>query len=195
MSTLLLHRDPKTIVPDLVDWFEEPFLTLRPYLGQPIKIEEYVEGDHYLIRAELAGIDPEKDVEIMVGSGYLTIRAERSDKIEGKHRSEFRYGSFSRVLSLPVNADEDAVAASYHDGILTISVGLKTEQKASAKKIEVTRTRSRSPRTSRILAPRGWPRPTGRGHCRSAWTVIIILRLAPSRTPALHRNARTTKCS
>jgi HSP20 family protein len=139
MSTLLLHRDPKTIVPDLVDWFEEPFLTLRPYLGQPIKIEEYVEGDHYLIRAELAGIDPEKDVEIMVGSGYLTIRAERSDKIEGKHRSEFRYGSFSRTLSLPVNADEDAVTANYHDGILTISVGLKTEQKASAKKIEVTK--------------------------------------------------------
>jgi len=139
MSTLLLHRDPKTIVPDLVDWFEEPFLTLRPYLGQPIKIEEYVEGDHYLIRAELAGIDPEKDVEIMVGSGYLTISAERSDKTEGKHRSEFRYGSFSRVLSLPVNADEDAVTASYHDGILTISVGLKTEQKAPAKKIEVVK--------------------------------------------------------
>jgi HSP20 family protein len=137
MSTLL-HRDPKTIFPDLVDWFEEPFLTLRPYLGQPIKVEDYVGDDHYMIRAELAGIDPEKDVEITVGSGYLTIRAERSDKIEGKHRSEFRYGSFSRTLTLPVNADEDAVTASYRDGILTISVGLKTEQKAAAKKIEVT---------------------------------------------------------
>jgi HSP20 family protein len=137
MSTLL-HRDPKTIVPDLVDWFEEPFLTLRPYLAQPIRLEEYVEDDKYVIRAELAGIDPAKDVEVMVGSGYLTIRAERSDKTSGKHRSEFRYGSFSRTISLPVNADEDAVTASYHDGILEISVGLKTEQKASAKKIEVT---------------------------------------------------------
>jgi len=136
MSTLL-HRDPKTIVPDLVDWFEEPFLTLRPYLAQPIRLEEYVEDDKYVIRAELAGIDPAKDVEVMVGSGYLTIRAERSDKTSGKHRSEFRYGSFSRTISLPVNADEDAVTASYRDGILEISVGLKTEQKASAKKIEV----------------------------------------------------------
>jgi HSP20 family protein len=136
MSTLL-HRDPKTIVPDLVDWFEEPFLTLRPYLGQPIRVEEYVEGDKYIVRAELAGIDPAKDLEVMVGSGYLTIRADRSDKIERKHRSEFRYGSFSRTISLPVNADEDAVTASYGDGILEISVGLKTEQKASAKKIEV----------------------------------------------------------
>jgi HSP20 family protein len=137
MSTLL-RRDPKTLVPDLVDWFEEPFLTLRPYLGQPIKVEEYVEGDYYMVRAELAGIDPGKDVEVTVGSGYLTIHAERSDKTEGKHRSEFRYGSFTRSIMLPVHADEDAVTASYRDGILTISVGLKTEKKESAKKIEVT---------------------------------------------------------
>jgi HSP20 family protein len=137
MSTLL-RRDPKTIFPDLVDWFEEPFLTLRPYLGQPIKVEEYLEGDKYMIRAELAGIDPAKDVEVTVRSGYLTIHAERSDKTEGKHRSEFRYGSFTRSLMLPVNADEDSVTASYRDGILTISVGLKTEKKESAKKIEVT---------------------------------------------------------
>ena len=87
MSTLL-RRDPRTMFPDLVEWFEEPFLTLRPYLGQPIRIEDFVEGDHYLIRAELAGIDPEKDVEVTVGSGYLTIRAERHDMTEGKHRRE-----------------------------------------------------------------------------------------------------------
>jgi HSP20 family molecular chaperone IbpA len=136
MSTLL-RRDPKTIFPDLVDWFEEPFLTLRPYLGQPIKVEEYVEDDHYMIRAELAGIDPEKDVEVTVGSGYLTIRAERSDKTEGKHRSEFRYGAFSRTLALPSGADEDTVTASYRDGILTVSVGLRSEGKAAAKKIPV----------------------------------------------------------
>ncbi len=138
MSTLL-HRDPKSIVPDLVDWFEEPFLTLRPYLAQPIKVEEYAEGDHCVIRAELAGFDLEKDVEVTVGSGYLTIRAERTDNIGGKRRSEFRYGSFSRTLPLPANADEDAVTASYRDGILTISVGLKTGEKASARKIEVVK--------------------------------------------------------
>jgi HSP20 family protein len=138
MSTLL-HRDPKSIVPDLVDWFEEPFLTLRPYLAQPIRVEEYAEGDHCVIRAELAGFDLEKDVEVTVGSGYLTIHAERTDNIGGKRRSEFRYGSFSRTLPLPANADEDAVTASYRDGILTISIGLKTDEKGSARKIEVVK--------------------------------------------------------
>ena len=94
MSTLL-RRDPRTMFPDLVEWFEEPFLTLRPYLGQPIRIEDFVEGDHYMVRAELAGIDPEKNVEVTVGAGYLTIHAERHDKTEGKHRTEFRYGAFT----------------------------------------------------------------------------------------------------
>jgi len=133
----LLRRDPRTMFPDLVDWFEAPFMTLRPYLAQPIRIEDYVEDDHYVIRAELAGIDPEKDVEITVGSGYLTIRAERADKTEGKHRSEFRYGSFTRSMTLPPTANEDDVTASYRDGILTISVGLKAEKTESARKIEI----------------------------------------------------------
>ena len=136
MSTLL-HRDPKTVVPDLVDWFEAPFITLRPYLAQPIRVEEYIEGERYLVRAELAGIDPEKDVEVTVGSGYLTIHAERSETTQGKHRSEFRYGSFSRSLALPANADEDDVTANYRDGILTISVGLKTPRRRRAKKIQI----------------------------------------------------------
>ena len=136
MSTLL-RRDPRTMFPDLVEWFEEPFVTLRPYLAQPIRIEDFVEGDHYMIRAELAGIDPENDVEVMVGAGYLTIRAERHDKTEGKHRSEFRYGSLTRSLALPANADEDDIKATYHDGILTVSVGLKVEKKEAMKKVEV----------------------------------------------------------
>jgi HSP20 family protein len=136
MSTLL-RRDPRTMFPELVEWFEEPFLTLRPYLAQAIRVEDFVEDDHYLVRAELAGIDPEKDVEVTVGSGYLTIRAERHDKTEGKHRTEFRYGSFSRSLPMPANADPDDVKATYDHGILTVSVGLKAEKKDEVKKIEV----------------------------------------------------------
>jgi HSP20 family molecular chaperone IbpA len=136
MSTLL-RRDPRAMFPDLVEWFEEPFVTLRPYLAQPIRIEDFVEGDHCMIRAELAGIDPEKDVEVTVAAGYLTIRAERHDKTEGKHRTEFRYGSFSRSLPLPGNANPDDIKATYDHGILTVAVGLKVERKEEVKKVEV----------------------------------------------------------
>ncbi len=137
MMSSILRRDPKTVVPDLIDWFEAPFLTLRPYLAQPIRIEEYTEDGHYVVKAELAGIDPAKDAEVTVGAGYLTIRAERHDTVEGVHRSEFRYGMFSRTLSLPGDADPEDVTATYADGILTVKVGIKAEKPETVRKIEV----------------------------------------------------------
>lgn len=134
----ILHRNPKSVVPDLIDWFEEPFLTLRPYLGQAIKVEDYTEDDHYVIRAEVAGIDPEKELEVIAGTGYLTIRAVRPGKIEDKHRTEFRYGSFSRTVQLPPDADADDVTAEYDKGILTIKLGLKGERQEAVKTVQVS---------------------------------------------------------
>jgi HSP20 family protein len=136
--SITLRRDPRTVIPEFIDWFEEPFLTLRPYLGQPIRIEDYTEDGHYVVRAEIAGIDPEKDLEISAGAGCLSIRAERSGHAEGRHRSEFRYGSFSRTLALPPGADADDVTAEYASGILTIKVAVKDEPKETVKKIPVT---------------------------------------------------------
>lgn len=136
--SIVARRDPKTVIPDFIDWFEEPFLTLRPHLSQPIRIEDYTENGRYVVRAEIAGIDPEKELEVSVGGGFLSVRAVRSSQVEGKHRSEFRYGSFSRTLTLPAGADPDDVAAEYADGILTITVGLKDGQPETVKKIPVT---------------------------------------------------------
>jgi len=135
--SITLRRDPKTVVPDIIDWFEEPFLTLRPYLGQPIRIEDFVADGQYVVRAELAGLDPEKELDVLVGPGYLTIHAERSSKTEGKHRSEFRYGEFSRTVELPPGTDADNVTAEYADGILTVKAALKTEKPIAAKRVEV----------------------------------------------------------
>jgi len=134
----ILHRNPKSVVPDLIDWFEEPFLTLRPYLGHAIKVEDYTEDDHYVIRAEVAGIDPENELEVTAGAGYLTIRAVRSGNIEDKHRTEFRYGSFSRTVPLPPDADADDVTAEYDKGILTIKLGLKGERQEAMKPVQVS---------------------------------------------------------
>ncbi|HEX7165100.1 MAG TPA: Hsp20/alpha crystallin family protein [Trebonia sp.] len=134
----MLRRDPRTVIPDFIDWFEEPFLTLKPYLGQPIRIEDYIEDGHYVVRAEIAGIDPDKNLEVSAGAGYLSIRASRSSRVESRHRSEFRYGSFSRTLELPPGADASDVTADYTDGILTIKVALKGEQQEVVKRIPVT---------------------------------------------------------
>jgi len=136
--SIVLRRNPKTMIPELMDWFEEPFLTLKPYLGQAIRIEDYTEDGHYVVRAEIAGVDPEKELEVAVGGGYLTINAVRSSRTETQHRSEFRYGSFSRTVDLPAGADAEDVTAEYADGVLTVKVGLRSEQPGAMKKIEVS---------------------------------------------------------
>lgn len=70
-----------------------------------IKVEEMVDGNTLVVRAELPGIDPEKDAEITISDGGLTIRAERREETEHKekdsYRSEFRYGSFARGYPCP----------------------------------------------------------------------------------------------
>lgn len=134
------RRDPRTLVPDFLDWFEEPFLTLRPFLGQAIRIEDYTEDDRYVIRAEIPGIDPEKDLDVTTAGDYLTIHAQRGGAVEDKHRSEFRYGSFSRTVALPAGANPDDITADYAKGILTVRVGMKAEKKKAVKKVPVTTT-------------------------------------------------------
>jgi HSP20 family molecular chaperone IbpA len=67
----------------------------------------------------------------------VAIRAKRSTPLEVKHRSEFRYGTFSRTLQLPAGVDEDDVTAAYRDGILTITFGLGQGKKEPVKKIPV----------------------------------------------------------
>ena len=62
--------------------------------------------------------------------GVLTIKAERSEKKESNGRSEFSYGSFIRSVTLPSGADEDAIKASYDNGILTVSVPITEAQPA-----------------------------------------------------------------
>lgn len=109
--------------------------------GPEMKVEEFTDGDRLVIRAELPGIDPDKDVEITVSDHTLTIRAERrrEEQVEDKdgYRSEFEYGSFVRSLTLPSGAGEADVEATYSDGILEVRVPVAAE--TEARKVPVTR--------------------------------------------------------
>ena len=109
---------------EIFDWLESPLALIRP-AGHAIKIEDLVQADRYVLRAELPGMDPAKDIDVTVSGGVLTIRADRLDETEGAHRSEFRYGTFTRSLPLPANADEAHIRASYGSGILEVDVPLK----------------------------------------------------------------------
>jgi HSP20 family protein len=123
---------------DLLDWVDSPMMMIRPLLGQGMRMEDFVKDGRYVVRAELPGIDPEREIDVSVGGGILSIKAERrEDKVDKAH-SEFRYGSFSRRISLPPGADEDHIQASYDKGILEVVVGMKQKQgKETQKRISV----------------------------------------------------------
>ena len=108
-----------------------------------LRVEEFVDGDTLVVRAELPDIDPEKDVDISVADGVLRITAEREVKSEHKEkdsfRSEFRYGSFVRTVPLPAGATETDVTATYKDGVLEIRVPVAEPVEAAPTKIPITR--------------------------------------------------------
>ena len=101
-------------------------------------MEGKVERGHYLVLAELPGIDPVKDLKITIGDRLLVIEARRTKDSAEKIRSEFQYGAFRREMVLPVGANLDAVAATYADGILKVSIGLG-ESAGRARQIPVVR--------------------------------------------------------
>ncbi len=105
-----------------------------------MRLEDEMEDGHHVVRAEIPGIDPAKDVDITVRDGRLTIKAERSEKKETEGRSEFSYGSFVRSVSLPASADEDDIKATYDKGILTVSVALPKGAAPAEKHIAVQAT-------------------------------------------------------
>ncbi len=78
-----------------------------------------------MIRAELPGLDPEKDIEVTVDGRTLTIYAERRQEDKEPYRSEFRYGSLTRLVRLPAKVDATDVTARYEKGVLEVSVPVR----------------------------------------------------------------------
>lgn len=134
------HHHPRSWLSELSDAFTGlPWAGLRPTVGenQLIRVEEEVQDGHYLVRAELPGMDPAKDVDITVCDGTLTIKAERTEKTEANGRSEFSYGSFIRTLSLPAGANPEDITANYDKGILTVDVAVPEQAAPEVRHIAV----------------------------------------------------------
>jgi len=135
----LMRREPRGEAADIFSRFDRLFeewvrmMPLRPMAfplwggaGDLIRVEEYREDGTRVIRADLPGIDPDKDVVLTVSDEMLHIEAERreEEKQEGKGylRQEVRYGSFSRSLPLPEGVTEADITATYKDGVLEIRI-------------------------------------------------------------------------
>ncbi len=97
----------------------------------------YRDGDHYVLSADLPGIDP-GSVDIDVDGQLLTIRAERTiSEGEGVKwiTRERETASFLRQLNLGQGIDTDGIAATYSNGVLTVTIPVS--EKAKPRKVQV----------------------------------------------------------
>jgi len=140
--TTLARRERGTFA-DLFDWLEAEipaFPAFRPFTSaQLMRVEDYDDEGRYVLRIEMPGIDPDKDLDIAISDGVLTVKAERREEKKEGQRSEFRYGTFRRSMTLPAGADEDDAKATYADGILEIQVAIGTMKEPEAKHISIVK--------------------------------------------------------
>ena len=150
----LTRREPHGEAADVFSRFDRMFeewarmMPFRPMLfprwreaEELIRVEEFREDGALVIRADLPGIDPDKDVELTVSDGMLHIEAERREEEKreekGYLRHELRYGSLSRSLPLPEGVTEANITATYKAGVLEIRI--PEPKREPAKKIAVSK--------------------------------------------------------
>lgn len=98
-------------------------------------------GDAYLVQTELPGVSPDQ-VEVSFEQNVLTIRGTKPASFDVSNDGELRvfaaervHGTFERSVRLPEFVDADRIAASYTNGLLTITI--PKAEAAQARRIEV----------------------------------------------------------
>ena len=96
--------------------------------------------NEYEITAELPGMD-EKNIDIKLSNGMLTIRGEKKQEKEEREKdyymSERRYGSFMRSFQVPEGVDAGKIEATFAKGVLHIKLPKTAEAKKSEKTISI----------------------------------------------------------
>ena len=94
----------------------------------------------YEIKAEMPGMD-EKNIEVKVANGNLTIKGEKLEEKEeekkGYYLQERKFGSFERCFGIPAGVDTDKIEAAFKNGVLSVTLPKKLEAQKPAKNIEV----------------------------------------------------------
>ncbi|MCG8394642.1 MAG: Hsp20/alpha crystallin family protein [Pseudomonadales bacterium] len=112
----------------------EPSLPFRPNL------DILERDDHYLVTAELPGVE-KQDLHVSLDGDSLQIAGTKAEIQEsdrdGYHYSERRYGSFQRMLTLPADADGEEMKAVFHNGVLTLTIPRHEQHGLSRREIDI----------------------------------------------------------
>lgn len=105
-------------------------------------VDIYREGDHLVVRCEIPGIDPEKDLDVSLEGNVLHISGQKSFQKEvadeDLYLTETFFGSFQRDVLLPEGVEAEQLQANYEAGVLTVQIPLPEDMAARARKVPIT---------------------------------------------------------
>ncbi len=137
---LSLHRNVNRLFDDVLRGFDTPsmFGRMMPGNGSWPSLEISESEKEIRVAAEVPGLD-EKDIEVLLEDGVLTLRGEKKSETEDKERqfSERYYGRFERRLALGQEVEQDHVAATFKNGVLEVTLPKTAKARAHAKRIAI----------------------------------------------------------
>jgi HSP20 family protein len=133
---LALHREMNRMFDEAFRSFDIGSFGSPAMMGWP-SVELNETEKEVKVVAELPGLD-QKDVEIVLSDGMLTISGEKKSETEDKERrfSERYYGRFERRIPVD-DVDQDKVDASFKDGVLTVTLPKLPSAQRKVKRIEI----------------------------------------------------------
>jgi len=135
-----LHRNVNRLFDEVFNGFDTPsmFGRMTSRTGAWPSVEFSENDKEIRVVAEVPGLD-DNDVEVLLEDGVLTLRGEKKSESEDKDRqfSERYYGRFERRLALGREVDEDKVAATFKNGVLTVTLPKTEKAQANAKRITI----------------------------------------------------------
>lgn len=118
----------------------EPFWRREVAWGAAPSVDIVEKDNAYEVTAELPGMD-EKNIEVKLINGGLTIKGEKREEKEEKKKDyylhERHFGSFERCFPVPDGVETDKIEASFKKGVLTVTLPKKPEARKPEKKIEI----------------------------------------------------------
>lgn len=109
-------------------------------MAMPVDVKEY--EDKYCVKVELPGINKE-DINVDINKSYVKIEAskevekEEENKKHKYHKSEFRYGNYSRTLYFPYEINVEKSNADLKKGILKLDLPKLQKEDKETKKLEI----------------------------------------------------------
>jgi len=129
-----LHQQMNRLFDDFFQDFGSPLT--RSFAADWPAVEVQDDDKQVKVVAELPGLE-EKDIDLSLREGVLTIKGEKTAKNDGAIYSERWHGRFTRAIEVGPDVDPDKVEASFERGVLTVTLDKRPSAKTETKRITI----------------------------------------------------------